>query len=92
MGGMWGRGVALSHSSSPQGVRIYILFIALCILPGLPQASLGSLGFLINGESNGTLLVSLRRVMSEGPRPHLLMTYRTRLLLDCSGSSTGTDH
>lgn len=73
------------------GIRIYGLFIALCASPGLLQASLGSLGFLINGESNRSVLVSARRAMSEGLRPCLLMTRRRKFLLDHSGSSTGAD-
>lgn len=74
------------------GIRIYTLFIALCTSPGLPQASLGSLGLLINGESNSSVLVSAQRVMSEGLRPCLLMTRRRRFPLDHFGSSTGTDN
>lgn len=82
-------GLTLSHLSSPQTIRIYSLFPALCISPGFPPASLESLGFLINGESNGPVLVSGRRAMSEGPC--LLTTQKRRFFLDCSGSSTGTD-
>lgn len=86
----WGKRVTLSYCSSPQGIRINSLLIALCTSPGLQQAYLEPLGLVINGESSGTVLVSVRRAMSERLRPRVLMTQRRTFLLDHSGSFIGT--
>lgn len=72
------------------GQRINSLLIALCTCPGLQQAFLEPLGFVINGESSGTVLVSVRRAMSERLRPRVLMTQGRTFLLDPSGSFTAT--